>query len=53
MTTKSDRHNHGIGLRVIHSIVKKYNGIINTSMQSGYFTVDVMLELSDQETAFS
>ncbi|MDD7388639.1 MAG: hypothetical protein PUG60_03085 [Lachnospiraceae bacterium] len=38
---------------MIHSIVKKYNGIINTSMQSGYFTVDVMLELSDQETAFS
>lgn len=45
-TTKNDSQNHGIGLRVIQSIVKKYNGILNISMNSGYFVVDILMELN-------
>lgn len=45
LTSKKDRQNHGIGLRVVTSIVHKYSGMMNTYMKSGYFTVDVMLML--------
>ena len=43
-TTKSDSRNHGLGLRIIDSIVKKYNGIKNIQMESSYFIVDIMLQ---------
>lgn len=43
-TTKPDSRNHGFGLRIIDSIVKKYNGIKNVQMESSYFVVDVMLQ---------
>lgn len=46
LTTKKNSHSHGIGLQVVRSIVKKYNGILNTSMNSGYFVVDILLELN-------
>lgn len=43
-TTKSDSQNHGFGLRIIDSIVKKYNGIKNIRMESSYFIIDIMLQ---------
>lgn len=45
-TTKKDQQNHGVGLHVVNSIVNKYNGIFRTSMESGYFVADIMLEMS-------
>lgn len=42
-TSKPDASHHGIGLKVIKSIVNKYDGIMNTYMNNGYFVVDVML----------
>ena len=46
-TTKNDKDNHGLGLKIIHSIVDKYNGIFKASMENGYFVVHIMLELND------
>ena len=46
ITTKKDQHQHGIGLRVVKSIISKYNGILHMSMESGYFSIDIMLEMS-------
>ncbi|HHV12529.1 MAG TPA: GHKL domain-containing protein [Clostridiales bacterium] len=44
-TSKADAANHGIGMRVIRSIVLKYNGIMQNYMHSGRYVVDIMLEL--------
>lgn len=43
-TTKQDKENHGIGLKIVRRIVKKHDGIINFHMQDGYFTAEVMLQ---------
>ena len=43
-TTKEDAANHGIGLRIIHSIVEKYNGMFSTKIQDGYFTANALLQ---------
>ena len=44
-TIKSDSIYHGFGLQIIRQIVQKYNGIFDTSMESGYFCASVMLAL--------
>lgn len=46
-TSKDDFANHGIGTRVIRSICKKYNGMVDYRMENGYFVADVMLELPE------
>lgn len=43
-TTKDDAANHGIGLRIIHSIVEKYNGMFSTKIQDGYFIANALLQ---------
>ena len=45
LTSKEDSRNHGYGLRIIRSIVEKYNGIIRIYIQTGYFCVDILLEI--------
>ncbi|MCR5546869.1 MAG: GHKL domain-containing protein [Lachnospiraceae bacterium] len=45
-TTKKDWKNHGIGLRIVNSIVKKYNGMFSTSHQEGYFIANAFLQQS-------
>lgn len=42
-TTKSKKSEHGIGLKVVTSIVKKYDGIQNIYVENEYFTTDLML----------
>lgn len=42
-TTKKDTHNHGLGLKIIRSTVKRSNGIFQIANEDGYFTVTVML----------
>ena len=43
-TSKTDKTCHGYGLKIVRSIVDKYNGIINIQMEGGYFCTRVMLE---------
>lgn len=43
-TTKNDKENHGFGMRIIDSIVRKYNGIKDVRMENSYFTVEIMLQ---------
>lgn len=42
-TSKSDRRDHGMGLTQIQSVVKKYNGVMNTSWENDIFTLSVFL----------
>lgn len=45
-TTKGDQKNHGIGLKVVRSIVEKYDGILNFHMtEDQYFAVECMLKM--------
>lgn len=44
-STKKDPENHGLGLKIIHSIVDKYNGIFKARMENGYFVVHIMMEM--------
>lgn len=43
-TSKKDSSRHGIGLKVVQSIVKKYDGFIQFSSHDGFFTVKVLLQ---------
>lgn len=43
ISTKNDPHNHGIGLKNIQAIVKKYNGVIETRYEDGIFTLSFLL----------
>ncbi len=45
-TIKSDAQYHGIGLSVIRSVVKRYNGISDHYMENGYFCAHIVLFLS-------
>lgn len=43
-TTKPDKKSHGHGLKIVKSIVEKYNGNISFSEQNSIFDVSLMLE---------
>lgn len=45
-TTKSDRANHGYGLKRIKRIAVKYGGDMEISAENGVFTVTVLLSVS-------
>ncbi|WP_158217120.1 ATP-binding protein [Bifidobacterium lemurum] len=47
-TSKADKENHGIGLRVVRSIVKRYSGLIDFSTENHYFTVNVLLQFPEK-----
>lgn len=42
-TSKSDKENHGFGLKNIHRIVDKYNGKISIFCENHIFTVDITI----------
>lgn len=44
-TSKDSAEKHGYGLKIVRSIVQKYNGILDIHMQAGYFCVNVLLEI--------
>lgn len=48
-TTKSDRRNHGIGLKNVERALKKYNGALSTENENGVFTASVRFELPARE----
>ena len=42
-TTKNDKKIHGIGMRNVKEIIKKYNGIIEWRTEYGMFVIDILL----------
>lgn len=44
-TTKDDKSNHGLGLRIVHNIVEKYDGHICFEQKNREFYVSIMLSL--------
>ena len=45
-TTKTNSRIHGIGLKNVRDIAKKYNGKLVVSMKNSYFSAEVLLELN-------
>ena len=46
-TTKSDKRAHGIGLRNVRDVAKKYNGTLQLSTENGVFTAELFMELQE------
>lgn len=46
-TTKSDKRAHGIGLRNVRDVAKKYNGTLQLSAENGIFTAELLMELQE------
>ncbi|MCH3956006.1 MAG: GHKL domain-containing protein [Olsenella sp.] len=42
-TTKRDKSNHGIGLKIVRSIALRNQGSLSTTMEHGYFVATVIL----------
>ena len=47
MTTKNNPSGHGYGIPIVRQIAEKYDGCATFSMDSGWFTADVMLSLEE------
>ena len=45
-TTKSNKQNHGVGVKSMSYIVKKYGGYINFSTEDNVFTVEIIFPLN-------
>lgn len=43
LTNKPDKENHGFGMKNMRSVVKKYNGIMNTKIDNEIFYLDTVL----------
>lgn len=43
VTRKKDRYIHGIGLKSVESVIKKYNGDMKIRHNSGEFAVDILI----------
>lgn len=43
LTSKTDRKNHGYGIKNMKSVVKKYNGIMETKVNNEVFCLDAIL----------
>ena len=48
-TTKKDIKAHGIGLKNVRDIAKKYNGALHLSIEKELFTAELLLELQGTE----
>lgn len=48
-TTKSDGEIHGVGTKIIKTIVEKYDGILTHESKDGTFSVYIMLRLEGQD----
>lgn len=42
-TTKEDKQNHGFGMKSVKSVIEKYNGIYQNSVEDGKFVVNVVI----------
>lgn len=48
-TTKSDKENHGIGLKSIRKLVEKNKGLLKIEIQQNEFQMDIMLPILKQK----
>jgi hypothetical protein len=48
-TTKKNTAAHGYGIPIIRRIAEKYNGCVTFAMDNGWFTVDVMLCMEEDD----
>lgn len=46
VTTKSDKENHGYGLRNIESSAKKYDGAVSTYFNDNMFYINVYIGIN-------
>lgn len=46
VSTKTDRKEHGFGLKNIEAVAEKYKGCMNVNHNDGMFTVDVLLHVT-------
>ena len=46
-TTKSDKKNHGIGLKNVEAVAKKYSGNMILSFENNEFTADVSMKIEN------
>lgn len=46
-TTKKDSKNHGLGVKIVQSAVKKYNGSIEYKCDNNIFTVKILIKLKE------
>ena len=46
-TAKSDKRAHGIGLRNVRDVAKKYNGTLQHSAENGMFTAELFMEIKE------
>lgn len=49
LTTKKNKHNHGIGISIIEDIVKKYKGVFQYQATDGIFAVRIAMETENDE----
>lgn len=49
LTTKTDKTNHGYGMRSIQMIVEKFGGAINFYVQNGWFNLDIIFPIKDAQ----
>lgn len=43
LTSKADKHNHGIGLQNVCSAIQKYNGSLTMNCENDWFTAEIIL----------
>lgn len=43
-TTKKNQHEHGIGMKNVQKVVKKYGGSVNVTCENKVFSVDIMMK---------
>ena len=48
ITNKKDHNYHGLGIKSMEYIIKKYDGVINFDLNDNIFSVDIMFPNSDQ-----
>ncbi len=48
-TTKTDKINHGYGMRSIQMIVEKFGGAINFYVQNGWFNLDIIFPIRETQ----
>lgn len=49
LSTKEHPDFHGFGIPIIRSIVEKYDGVVTFQVEDGWFTVDAMLYMKEEE----
>ena len=45
-TTKDNKQNHGLGIKIIRSIIDQYDGMLSFEMRDGLFVASAMMKLA-------